>query len=701
MNKTNETIRLLILHESQDEAEQIINALRNSGHATRATQITSEEEFIDQLKQHSWDLLLARPDADGISAEIAISHIKRMEKDIPVIILADDNDSDFVTQGLQSGASDVVPAEEIERFILVVKRELKNHAERRGRRKADLALKEAEKRCDMLLDSSRDAITYVVDGMHIYANQSYIEMFGYDDPDDFEGVPMIDMVTSSDQKKLKQFLKTYAETEDKEEEEEFRCKGIRTDDTEINLNMIFSPAHYDGEPCTQIVIRAAIGDEKLEEKLKEISSQDLLTSLYNRQYFIKKLDHCVEKAVEGGEAYALFYLNLDGFGKIKSQVSIAGADLVLSDVATLLRQELGEDIILARFGEDVFTFIYPQDDPELAIEYGKKLCAAIENHLSEVQGRTLQVTASIGIAMINDSSPSTEELITRAHFASDKVREEDETANGNGVHLHSTIEDSEENAQGGQKQHTKAQLQKAIDGGMFKILFQPIISLRGDSSEFYEVLLRMIDDSGKDISPDKFLATAAVSKQAEKIDRWVIIQSVRTLVERRRSGVDTHIIINLTPQTLKDPTFLPWLSVALKAARIPSDCLTFQIAETDATTYLKQTKAFTKGVAELHCTTSISRFGGSINPFNALKHITADYLKIDGSFIQDINNPEAKEALKELVSTAHSHGKRTIMPMVESASALSALWQIGVNYIQGYYLQPPLEKMNYDFSHEE
>ncbi|MBV1882019.1 MAG: EAL domain-containing protein [Pseudomonadales bacterium] len=694
MNRKTDTIRLLILHESQDEAEQLINLLRNSGHATRATQITSEEEFIDQLKQHTWDLLLARPEADGILADIAISHIRRMEKDIPVILLADDNNSDFLTEGLKSGASDVVPMEEEQRFILVIKRELKNLAERRGRRKAEIALREAEKRCDLLLDSSRDAITYVIDGMHIYANQSYIEMFGYDDPDDFEGMPMIDMVAPSDQDNLKKFLKSYTETESGE----LTCKGVRTDDSEISLKMLFSPANYDGEPCTQIVIRAATGDAQLQEKLQEISSQDLLTSLYNRQHFITKLDSCVQKATEGSDHYVLFYLSLDNFGKLKSQVGIAGADLVLGDIATLLKKEAVEEAILARFGEDVFTLVYPQDDPELAIEYAKRICSSIENHLSEVQDRSAQVTASIGIAMLNESSPPTDELISRAHLASDKVHETNQ--NGNGVHLH-TIDDDEKDAPDGQKQRSKAQLQKAIDGGLFKILFQPIISLRGDTSEFYEVLLRLIDDNGNDVSPHNFLATAAINKLAEKIDRWVIIQSVKTLVERRKKGVDTHIIINLTSQTLIDPTFLPWLSVALKAARLPSDVLTFQISESDATTYLKQAKAFTKGMTQLHCTTCISRFGGSINPFNTLKHITVDYLKIDGSFLQDIDSQEAKETLKELVSTAHSHGKLTIMPMVESAGALSSLWQIGVNYIQGYYLQPPLEQMNYDFSHEE
>ena len=140
---------------------------------------------------------------------------------------------------------------------------------------------------------------------------------------------------------------------------------------------------------------------------------------------------------------------------------------------------------------------------------------------------------------------------------------------------------------------------------------------------------------------------------------------------------------------------------ALKAARMPSDAIVFQFSESDATTYLKQAKEFSRGLKELHCKVSISRFGCALNPFNTLKHVEVDYLKVDGSFMKDINSDESKEALKEMVAAAHAQGKLTIAPFVESAAILSILWQIGVNYIQGYYLQAPTEEMNYDFSSDE
>lgn len=188
------------------------------------------------------------------------------------------------------------------------------------------------------------------------------------------------------------------------------------------------------------------------------------------------------------------------------------------------------------------------------------------------------------------------------------------------------------------------------------------------------------------------------SDTAIKIDRWVILQTIKQLASHRSRGHDTRLFLNITAETLQDKTFTPWLSVALKAARLPGDSLIFQIREGDANNYMKQAKEFTKAVHELHSKVSIAQFGCALNPFNTLKHIDADYVKIDGSFTEEIQkSDEAKEQVKEMVKSLQNAGKLTIIPLVENASVLATLWQAGVNYIQGYYLQAPVPEMNYDF----
>lgn len=692
MPKKAETIKLLILHESRDDAEQLMNLIRNSGRATRGQLIDSADTLLGALNGGQWDLMLLRPEAEGMTAHECLQQVKKLDKDIPALLLIDGNDNDEITEGLMNGFEDVVPKDEDERLMLVIQRELRNLSDRRGRRLAEHNLREAEKRCNVLLDSSRDAITYVTDGMHTYANQAYLELFGYDDAEDLEGMPIMDMVSPKDHENFKNFLRAYSAGES--DTNEFVCHGTCTDGTEIQARMIFSNATYDGEPCTQILIRTNQADAELQERLKEISSQDLLTGLYNRVHFTQELDKTLQWAATNSKTAIILYIQLDNFAAIQSDIGMAAADMVISDVATLLKETVPQGALLARFGDEIFTVIVKEKTLDDGAALAENIRAAVEDHMSEVQDRTVQVTASIGVTLISENSDNGEEVITRVHQASEGVREGKPLGNGVNVFDPASVKKIDAS-------DTAAIVQDAIDRGLFKLLFQPVIDLRGGGGELYEAFLRMVDENGKEVSPGDFLGAASQQELSEKIDRWVILQAIKLLADHRANGHDTKLIINITGDSLRDQTLLPWLSVALKAARMPSDAIIFQFSENDATTYLKQAKDFTRGLRELHCKISLSRFGCALNPFNNLKHLEVDYLKIDGSFTKDLGSKESQEALKEMVASAHAQGKLTIAPFVESAAMLSTLWQIGVNYIQGYYLQAPTEKMNYDFSSDE
>ena len=166
-------------------------------------------------------------------------------------------------------------------------------------------------------------------------------------------------------------------------------------------------------------------------------------------------------------------------------------------------------------------------------------------------------------------------------------------------------------------------------------------------------------------------------------------------------GLVKRLFVNVTHKSLSDDTFLSWFSVVLKAARLPSDAIIFQIHESEATAYIKQATKFAQGVAQLHCKTSINHFGCSLNPFNLLKHMTPDFVKLDGSFAAEIeDNEEKQKELIEMVEALQAQGVLTGIAGVESPGVLQTLWMAGINYIQGYYISPPLETMDYDFESE-
>ncbi|MBS8240615.1 EAL domain-containing protein [Marinobacter lipolyticus] len=691
MQKKNTTVHLLILDPSQNDAESLVSLLRNSGKATRAHRITSEEDLEEALKNGSWDLLLARDVEQEFGADDALAMIRRMDKDIPFVLLTGDYSREQTVAMMRAGARDTVQFDYTDQLVLVVNRELSALEDRRRRRVLESHLREAEQRCQLLLESSKDAIAYINDGMHIYANQSYMEFLGYDDIDDLICIPVLDTLNPESQDKYKEFMKSF--TESGEDGMTLTCTARRSDDQELNVVMSVSAATYDGEACTQIVLQPEHSDAELEEKLRQISSQDLLTGLYNRQHLMDALGQAVAKAGKDNENGALAYIALDNFMSLKSQVGIAGADLLLGDLANMLREHAPENAILARLSDDAFCLLcQPGDDKALASQC-ESLCKAVEDHLFEINGRTVQLTLSIGVAAITENSPKAPDVMGRAHTASADLKKQDGHDQGNGVLIYNpadyeTLDES----------NSAEAIQKALDENRFRLLFQPIINLRGEGEEHYEAFVRMLDKEGEEVSPYDFLPPAGPSDMSIKIDRWVILQTIKQLSSHRSRGHDTRLFLNITAETLEDKTFTPWLSVALKAARLPGDSLIFQIREGDANNFMKQAREFAKSVRELHCKVSISQFGCALNPFNTLKHIDVDYVKIDGSFTEEIQkNEEAKEEVKEMVKSLQSAGKLTIIPLVENAGVLATLWQAGVNYIQGYYLQAPVPEMNYDF----
>ena len=692
MQKKNTTVHLLILDPSQNDAEALVSLLRNSGKATRAHRITSEEDLEETLKTGQWDLLLARDETDDeLSADDALAMIRRMDKDIPFILLAKEFDRERSVAIMKAGGQDAVPVENTDQLVLVVNRELAALEDRRRRRTLESHLRESEQRCQLLLESSKDAIAYINDGMHIYANQSYMEFLGYDDIDDLICIPVLDTLTPESANKYKEFMKSFAA--DDEDSKTLTCTARRSDDQELNVNMTVSAATYDGELCTQIVLQPEQNDAELEEKLRQISSQDLLTGLFNRQYLMDALGKTIANAGKDNQSGTLAYISIDGFMAMKSQVGIAGADLMLGDLATMLKEETPDEVTLARMSDDAFAILsYPSEEKVMA-DLCEQIRKKVEDHLFEINGRTIQVTVSIGIAAITENAPKAADLMGRAHMASSELKKKEGHESGNGVLVYNpadyeTLDES----------NSADAIQKALDDNRFRLLFQPIINLRGEGEEHYEAFVRMLDKDDEEVSPYDFLPPVGPSDMAMKIDRWVILQTIKQLSAHRSRGHDTRLFLNITAETLEDKTFTPWLSVALKAARLPGDSLIFQIREGDANNFMKQAKEFAKAVHELHAKVSISQFGCALNPFNTLKHIDVDYVKIDGSFTEEIQKKsEAKDEVNEMVKSLQNAGKLTIVPLVENAGVLATLWQAGVNYIQGYYLQAPVPEMNYDF----
>jgi diguanylate cyclase (GGDEF)-like protein/PAS domain S-box-containing protein len=688
------TLRLLVVEESRNDAEALANVLRNAGQASRLTYAEDLEDLAAALEKQTPDLLLCAMNLESVSFQDVVQALAQRELNVPVIAIGESGDEADIVEAMRLGANDLCSYDQPEHLQLVVKRELSQLKTSHSAQNYELKFHESEKRARMLMESSRDAIAYVHEGMHIFANGSYLEMFGFDSLDEIEGTPILDMVAPDEHTKFKDFLRSFGK--DDSTEGKLETHGMLPDGSVFDAVMELTAASIDGEPCTQIIIRNQVANNReLEQKLKFLSKQDVLTGLYNRQYFIEELELAVTNAVSGTESAAVMYLLMDNFKDIKDNVGIGVADMVINDIAELLKKHTGEHDIVARFGDHSFTVLRRNCDAEAIEALGEQLRHAVEDHIATVEDQSVTTTCSIGMSIVAESTPSAQEVLSRADLACEVAR----SSGGNRCHLHNPVVDERIGKERNQQVH--ALIQEALQNDQMQLLYQPIVSLQGDATEKYEVLLRMLNDENEYILPSQFLPVAEETGQLAEIDRWVIRKAINRLAEHRANGNDTHFFIKLSAASLIDEDMAPFIAECIKEARLPGDALTFEFAEKYASQHLKHAKALTKTLQELRCATALEHFGAGPNSFQLLKHLPVDFLKIDGSFIHNLASDNDNQAMvKSILDTANSMNRKCIAEFVEDAHSLAVLWQSGIHFIQGNFLQEASEALDYDFTGE-
>ena len=680
MSYSLDTIRLLFVHESQDEAEQMINALRNAGKLTRGELALTEDDLIKALKAGSWEMVLCRPDVSGMGYKQVLAHMNRLGKSMPLLLLTNEYDDQLCVEAMHDGVRYVVPTGNRELMIAHVDRCLELVHLRKSLQQSQLSLHEAEKRLSVLMDQSRDAIAYVVDGMHIHANEAYLDIFGYSDADDLAGVPIMDMVSAADHEALKKLLRSRAQ--DENQTNELTCRGVSIDGKEFDATFVFSASNYDGEACTQIVIRtSAIDEGALEEKLQEMRQTDAITGLYNRTWFLEQLDGALTECIQSGKLSTVIMMRIDAFEQHQADLGIDGSDELLAQIAMEL-EKFSDGQPLARISGEDFALLKPVADVDEAGKLAEKIRVSMEKMMPEVRSRTVKITCSLGAAFVRDDSPSSQSILTKALECCNRAHAANE-GKGNAVYVHNPMDDVE----AGSSEAVAMLLRTALEKNALKLNFQAIMSLHEEGTGFVEVFVTLPQDDGNSLPAAHFMPVAHERGLAGKIDRWVILNAVKAAAAHKGP---VRMLINLSGFSLEDPALGDWISKALKAAKLDGKMVVFQFSEADMDAYLKQAKAFSDKVHGLGCQVSVSRFGGATEPLHLFKHVQIDMVKTDANFTQELATKEGKDQLSALADAVSESGKKIIVGFVESAAQMQALWTInGINYLQGIYLQEP------------
>lgn len=691
MTTIDKTLRLLVIDPGAELSKRLILQLQDSGFNTKAFVVNGAEELRLALQKTGWSLILLNPATEQGMIQQTFKYKNSSHPQLPILLFSDTYQYSILEPLLQLGAHSYIDTSHGALIPHQIRQAIGDTIKERAYQILKIEYEELDKRFINLMEGSRDAIAYVHDATIILTNSSFARHFGFKDKQDLEGTPLLDLIAEQDQESLKELLVHFKNATPLPESVATNIKGARNIPIPVLMEMV--PTQHNGEPSLLIFIREQSSNKELENKLRVLKNQDLLTGLFNRQYFLDKLQALLDVTQTDDGQHALLYIDIDNFKDLKNRLGVAASDLVLVEIAEQLRSELKVSNFTARYDGNVFTVLLQNCDEIQAMQTARRLLRSIENHIAEIEGRTVTATCSIGLCLINASTPNLKEVLNRAYKACIMAS----SAGGNQVRRYIPMDD--ELADQERLSIWAQRIKQAIDQAQLYLVYQPIVSLHGHGGEKYEALLRMHGADGEELSPGQFIPAAEKSGLMPSLDRWVIQQALADLQTHRSSGKDTAMFIKLSPYSIEDQSLLPWLQQRLIESGISGRHIIFELSEEITLTHMKAIKICITGLQQLGCLLALDHVGRTANSAVVQKHLQANFLKIDGSLINTMtSDPQAQDKVKAIIAIATATGAQTVAQFVEDANSLALLWQTGVNYIQGYFVQQPESLMHYDFS---
>ncbi len=428
-------------------------------------------------------------------------------------------------------------------------------------------------------------------------------------------------------------------------------------------------------------------------KLNALANNDVISGFFNRGRFMILLEQALETLGLRTQSLAVLFVMLDNLRSIRDAAGVAAADEVIGQAANRLRSVLGQGQEAARFSDAIFAIMVPNVVGDQLIAMARRIRDSLETGFYKMGEQALLLRIDIGIAVALDRGQDRMMLIQRADSACGMARE----AKSERIFMHqSTLTVKREQDSSSSRTQMLELVQEVFDHERLWLVFQPIASMRNDAIERYEVLLRLRDRQGKEIVPGSVFGVVHNHQLGLDLDRWVIEHAL-DMLRQRRSPIT--LFIKVLPVTLQDRTFSGWLRERLAKFGVEPEHIVFEVAEATAERSLRDMFGFLGGIKLLGCGFCLDRFGRGSDSLGLLKNLGADYVKLDMYFVNGLAKDNNKQAhFKELVQNLEALGAATIIGGIEDVKAMPILWSLGVDLIQGFFLQQPYREMSYDFT---
>lgn len=471
-----------------------------------------------------------------------------------------------------------------------------------------------------------------------------------------------------------------------------------------------SPHRRGGETLSVLEHTFSRMQERLDEHRAEIARAeyaDRLTGLANRYQFQLALEQSLSHARDSGHAMALLFIDLDGFKQVNDSYGHSMGDLLLVRVAERLRAATrASDLVardkdglgeLARLGGDEFTVILGEiNEPEAAARVAFRIIKGLEAPF-EVGGNTLNISASIGIAVYPEDGDNSEMLLQRADVAMYRAK-----AEGKGTYRRYA---NDMGKQVVRQHYLSLELRKALDQAQFYLEFQPIVELPGNQVRYFEALLRWQHPLEGAIMPAEFIPIAEESRQILALGDWVVQESLVQLARWQKAGLrKARISINVSSVQIRQLDLHEWLTAAMLKAGVNPRGVMMEITESCLIEAGPETVAQLTALRRDGVQVALDDFGTGYSSLAVLASLPIDVIKVDRSFVNKAcGDAKYRDVLASVVTLARKLNLELVAEGVETAAELALLNEMGCRLIQGFLISRPTAQtaLNQELMHRQ
>ncbi|MGY6554500.1 MAG: EAL domain-containing protein [Wenzhouxiangella sp.] len=613
--------------------------------------------------------------------ESATTAVREADQATPLLAVIEAEDTQAAMAAAACGVEGFVSESNVRQLRRLLVRGIEQVRNGHEARQAAQRLSEIENRYTLLLESSSEAIAYLHEGLHIFANPAYLQMFGVASFDEVEGLSMLDLLEpGSEGPDLKQILKSLQH--DQLPSEPLSLHGRRLDGSEFDAIVTFSRARYAGESCAQMLIREdhPDADPAMAEELNRLKQSDLLTGYLNQGAFNKRVDSQLALTADPTHL-SVMLMSVDQADKLQARVGIGATDSLIRSAGQLMIEGAGAPLAVARVRDQIFAVLVQTSDPQGAETLARDIVEHCNGRMLEIGDLALPVTVSVGIAQGSSGEINADTLISQAGLALTEA-----LRSGGNAYVRYRPRISDDVSDDDMAWHER--LIHALDHDEIRLMTSPITRMDDDATTIYEIESRMrAEGSDEVLLPSVFLNAAARVGLAPRMDKD-LLRRLAASISERDAGADEAWLVTLSAQSIIEREFCDHLDGLLAKGQLNPNQLIWAFRDFEIEDKLRQAQAFIDRFQPMGCRFALTDVGPESAVEATLKFLDLAYVRLAPEMVLNLGeNEPLRRKLADLVSEANQNDTRIIAPRVENTSDLATLWQLGITLVQGDFVR--------------